>query len=61
MKTSVSVLLRSALFCFVAISISANAQIKTNPENQKTGSVPSDNLPITFKIMENQKIRLNYV
>ncbi|GGI57175.1 M16 family metallopeptidase [Winogradskyella haliclonae] len=47
MKTLVSAILRTALFCLVAFSISGNAQITTNPENQKTGSVPSDNLPIT--------------
>ena len=47
MKTSIQAAYRVALFCFVAFSLSINAQTKTNPENQKTGSVASDNLPIT--------------
>ncbi len=47
MKTFVSALVRSALLLCLGFSLSTNAQITTNPENQKSGSVPSDNLPIT--------------
>ncbi|SHG42582.1 M16 family metallopeptidase [Winogradskyella jejuensis] len=47
MKTSFYRLIRFAFCSFLAFSISANAQVTTSPENQKTGTIPSDNLPIT--------------
>lgn len=45
MKTKLLKIYRFALLCFVAFTLSANAQ--TSTENQKSGSVPTDNLPIT--------------
>lgn len=45
MKTKLLKIYRFALLCFFAFTLSANAQ--TSTENQKSGSVPTDNLPIT--------------
>lgn len=47
MKTTHLVLLRYILVCFVAFSFSGYAQVTSTPENQKSGTIPSNNLPIT--------------
>ncbi|MDO1500054.1 insulinase family protein [Winogradskyella maritima] len=42
--------LTSLTLLLVAFVFTANAQTKKNPENQSSGNVPSDNLPITPKV-----------
>ena len=47
MKRCISIAKCAILMLCVTLSFTINAQTKTNPENQASGSVPSDNLPIT--------------
>ena len=47
MKTLIHTVSRIVLLGFVMVSLSLNSQTKTSPENQKSGTIPSDNLPIT--------------
>jgi zinc protease len=49
MKTNLSQVFQTLLVCCLLLTFAANAQTKT-PENQISGSVPSDALPITPEV-----------